>query len=134
MQRQSHLLRPEQRPQRSEWRRCYRLPSDTRLPKPRESRSTPARQTSISLKEMCNKKIYIRVCVFAELTAVCAVMCVHPKTLAPANGFSPPAPFLRTISAGISEHLGSDRVAFVLGDMQSDYFSKCSEIQFSCLY
>lgn len=42
------------------------------------------------------------VCV--ELTAVCAVMCVQPITLAPARGFSPPALILRTIRAGISKH------------------------------
>lgn len=41
------------------------------------------------------------VCVVG-LTAVWAVMCVQPTTLAPAKGFSPPVLFLRSISAGMS--------------------------------
>lgn len=39
---------------------------------------------------------------FRELTAVCAVMWVQPTILAPANGFSPWALFLKAMSAGIS--------------------------------
>ena len=57
-----------------------------------------------SLSELTNQSRQCFVCVCVELTAVCAVMCVQPNTLAPARGFSPPARFLRTIRAGISRH------------------------------
>ncbi len=45
--------------------------------------------------------MYFRVCV-QKLTAVCAVMWVQPTILAPANGFSPWALFLKAMRAGIS--------------------------------
>ena len=38
-----YLLQPEQQPQRSGWRRCYRRPSDTVPPKQPKSQSAPTR-------------------------------------------------------------------------------------------
>lgn len=37
-----YLVQPEQQPRRSEWRRCYRPPSDTEPPMQTESRLAPA--------------------------------------------------------------------------------------------